>query len=987
MGELDRDEYRTHVWVSAIIATLSLIGVFTLPDMLNLPLSLFALPYIVLCIVSGYYMAKDKHRLQTHYEDQVLSELKIIDDDEASIGVEAFAIAFTNILMVSLVGYMHLDDRRKLTVQNGHLLPAYEQGKQLFLEAKSSADNGEYEEAIADSQEAWEELETLNVDIEEINSFQEEISEAETGWRAKVVEQSLSAAESAAQEEDLERSVKHARKAVERTEEIVRDSYIPEKSANSARDLHKRAQKARVVQTTQWIETLLSEAETAADDDDYERAIELATQAIEQATKAREISEETTSVDHSEVGDPPFEDLHNRGRTDIFEWSVERIESRLAEAEVTAQEGDYERAIELATQVTEEATKAQERTEELTSIDQLGTTDSTFEELHNRGQTAIFEWSLGLIESQLEDAESVAETGDYQRAADMATAAVEIAPQLLEPVDGDAFDRDSYESLRERAKEHSTDWERQWLVTRINNVQSQDLADYERTKTKFEDILTALSETEALSGRELELLEEEAYTTYAQTLKSHAEQSLATGKEHAADGDHEAALEAFEEVAFETNATLEKIQEWEIGKVDEITQIQKDLSHRYVASRIASVESQIKIGIKQFSAEKYETARDTFSEATEFAEQAVNETQDESENEQLLGLLNIAEDNADAARRAVLGIGDATPQIHKVKTDLSSDTAVAGYDSSVGKSGSATVGSRQVNTAGGPPAVNPVAPDIDVAYTAITKGDQIGQGGDADVFRATVEVDGESYQVAFKRPRSSGTVHTDRLDRFVNEAETWAKLDDHDHIVGVVDWDTTPIPWILLEYMDGGDLSEYAGTLDLEQSIWIAQCVAEGVSHAHSRGIAHLDLKPENILFRTTGPETYPVPKVADWGLSKAILHDEGEMDGFSPQYAAPEQVDTDRFGTPDQATDLYQLGAVFYDLFVGHPPYEGDIDAVLTSIVDEEVVPPSEANSDLPKAIDGAILTALEKEKRDRYESVLYLRDALAEVSDSTMP
>jgi serine/threonine protein kinase len=569
----------------------------------------------------------------------------------------------------------------------------------------------------------------------------------------------------------------------------------------------------------------------------------------------------------------------------------------------------------------------------------------------------------------------------------MATAVVEIAPQLVEPVDGEAFDWDLYESLRERAKEHSTDWERQWLVTRINNVQSQDLADYERTKTKFEDILTALSETEALSGRELELLEEEAYTAYAQTLKSHAEQSLATGKDHAADGDHKAALEAFEEVAFETNATLEKIQEWEIGKVDEITQIQKDLSHRYVTSRIASVESQLKIGIKQFSAEKYETARDTFSEATEFAEQAVNETQDESENEQLLGLLNIAEENADAARRAVLGIGDATPRIHKLGNDLSSDAAVAGYDPSVGKSGSATVGSRQVNTAGGPPAVNPVAPDIDVAYTAITKGDRIGQGGDADVFHATVEVDGESYQVAFKRPRSSGTVHTDRLDRFVNEAETWAKLDDHDHIVGIVDWDTTPIPWILLEYMDGGDLSEYAGALELEQSIWIAQCVAEGVSHAHSRGIAHLDLKPENILFRTTGPETYPVPKVADWGLSKAILHDKGEMDGFSPQYAAPEQVDTDRFGTPDQTTDLYQLGAVFYDLFVGHPPFEGDIDAVLTSIVEEEVVPPSEANSDLPKAIDGAILTALEKEKRDRYESVLYLRDALAEVSDPTMP
>jgi len=62
--------------------------------------------------------------------------------------------------------------------------------------------------------------------------------------------------------------------------------------------------------------------------------------------------------------------------------------------------------------------------------------------------------------------------------------------------------------------------------------------------------------------------------------------------------------------------------------------------------------------------------------------------------------------------------------------------------------------------------------------------------------------------LAIKEPRISGTLHADAVKRMLNEAETWDKLDDHDHIVGVIDYDSQPLPWIAMEYMDGGHLGE-----------------------------------------------------------------------------------------------------------------------------------------------------------------------------------
>jgi serine/threonine protein kinase len=284
---------------------------------------------------------------------------------------------------------------------------------------------------------------------------------------------------------------------------------------------------------------------------------------------------------------------------------------------------------------------------------------------------------------------------------------------------------------------------------------------------------------------------------------------------------------------------------------------------------------------------------------------------------------------------------------------------------------------------GGPPDTIPDSSLRTVRYEDLTDERPIGAGGNADVKRATLPTDDGEYTYAIKEPRMNGTLHTDTVERLLTEAETWDELDTHDHVVTVVDYGADPLPWIAMEYMDGGHLGERLDELDFAQKLWTAIAVCRAVRHAHRHGVAHLDLKPENILFREVDG-AWDVPKVADWGLSRHLLDHSKSVEGMSPQYAAPEQFDDD-FGPTDDVSDIYQLGAVFYELFTGRPPFEGPPTKVMRAVMDDEPTPPSERTS-LPPEIDEIVLTALAKDRADRYESVTHLRAALEDVYDDAV-
>ena len=279
----------------------------------------------------------------------------------------------------------------------------------------------------------------------------------------------------------------------------------------------------------------------------------------------------------------------------------------------------------------------------------------------------------------------------------------------------------------------------------------------------------------------------------------------------------------------------------------------------------------------------------------------------------------------------------------------------------------------------GPPNEVPTVPIDSVEYDRLSMGEEIGSGGYEVVVQATVTTGDFEGPIAVKRPPQVGTMSVESVERVLNEAETWDKLDNHDHIVSVIDYGRNPVPWIAMEHMDGGHLGERAGKIPNRQAIWIAYTVAAAVYHAHRQGVAHLDLKPENVLFQTI-EGAWDVPKVTDWGLSKRLLDNSSGAVGRSPAYAAPEQFDDD-CGTTDELTDIYQLGAICFELFTGQPPFDRT-----TPVADRvtESLPDPRAVTDVPDEIADVVTTAMAPNRNDRYEHVVYLRDRLREAYQS---
>lgn len=255
--------------------------------------------------------------------------------------------------------------------------------------------------------------------------------------------------------------------------------------------------------------------------------------------------------------------------------------------------------------------------------------------------------------------------------------------------------------------------------------------------------------------------------------------------------------------------------------------------------------------------------------------------------------------------------------------------------------------------------------------------DLLGFGGFADVYKARRKEDGRL--VAMKVPRLAGF---DTLEPkvFLQEAELWSRL-SHPNIVEVYEFGTKPYPWIAVEYMEGGSLRLRIGYLTLEESLDIAVKLCDALYYTHHLGIIHRDIKPENVL-----SDNERNPKLADWGLGKMMI-DLSMRSGSSgtPYYSSPEQVNPAKFGDVGWWTDIYQCGAVLYEMITGKLPFEGQSTLELAiSISDSEIVKPSEVNPELPVALDDVITQCLAKDQGERYKDISMMKAALEDVKRS---
>jgi serine/threonine protein kinase len=229
----------------------------------------------------------------------------------------------------------------------------------------------------------------------------------------------------------------------------------------------------------------------------------------------------------------------------------------------------------------------------------------------------------------------------------------------------------------------------------------------------------------------------------------------------------------------------------------------------------------------------------------------------------------------------------------------------------------------------------------------------------------------------------------DSAVRFLAEAETVARL-QHPNIVQIHAYgEHGGRPYLELEYVAGGSLAErLSGTPQPPRdAARLVETLARGLDEAHRLGIVHRDLKPANILLASNGPEPLVspassngarlancIPKIADFGLAKSMQVDAGltqtQAIMGSPSYMAPEQAEG-RARDVGPPADIYALGAVFYELLTGRPPFKAPtVLATLQQVKSAEPVAPRQLQPGVPRDLDTICLKCLAKEPGRRYAS-----------------
>jgi serine/threonine protein kinase len=252
--------------------------------------------------------------------------------------------------------------------------------------------------------------------------------------------------------------------------------------------------------------------------------------------------------------------------------------------------------------------------------------------------------------------------------------------------------------------------------------------------------------------------------------------------------------------------------------------------------------------------------------------------------------------------------------------------------------------------------------------------EKLGEGGMGVVYKA--EDTRLDRIVALKFLPAQVAASDQDKARFIQEAKAAAAL-NHPNVCSIIDIQEHDGPqggkqmFMVMEFVDGQTLREKIGTLSQKQAIDIGIQVADGLSAAHEKGIVHRDIKPENIMVRKDG-----ICQIMDFGLAKLRtasskinrLTREGSTVGTAG-YMSPEQVQGQDV---DHRSDIFSLGVVLYEAFTGQLPFKGVHETALAyEIVNVDPAPMSSIKPDIDPGLDAILLDCLEKDPKERCQSV----------------
>jgi serine/threonine protein kinase len=213
------------------------------------------------------------------------------------------------------------------------------------------------------------------------------------------------------------------------------------------------------------------------------------------------------------------------------------------------------------------------------------------------------------------------------------------------------------------------------------------------------------------------------------------------------------------------------------------------------------------------------------------------------------------------------------------------------------------------------------------------------------------------------------------LGRFYREARAAGSL-DHPNVVRTQDIDQDGnLHFIVMDYVDGPNLLEVikrSGPMDVSRATYYMRQVAAGLDYAFRSGIIHRDVKPGNVLLDRKG-----TAKILDMGLARffkdhadqlTIKYDDKIVLGTA-DYVAPEQVANSH--SVDIRADIYGLGATFYFLLAGHPPFPtGTVSQKLLWHRTKEPTPIRQIRQDVPEGLAAVLGRMMAKDPKARYQT-----------------
>ena len=260
---------------------------------------------------------------------------------------------------------------------------------------------------------------------------------------------------------------------------------------------------------------------------------------------------------------------------------------------------------------------------------------------------------------------------------------------------------------------------------------------------------------------------------------------------------------------------------------------------------------------------------------------------------------------------------------------------------------------------------------LDSKYKLI---ESLGKGGMGSVFRAERLHIGD--EVAVKLLHRDLVREKQALERFRREARTAAMI-RHPNIVSIHDFndDTSngTEAYIVMELVQGVSLRHLLqrnGRMSPPRAVHLMHDICAGVGVAHRRGLLHRDLKPDNVIVVPPSHEgDEETAKVVDFGLAKVrdvgatALTQTGAVLG-TLYYMSPEQCSGEEL---DARADVYSLGAMFYEMLTGNPPFRANNLAGLISKHLHEQPPPYPQSFEISPALESVCMRALAKDRNQR--------------------